>query len=255
MNEEPITVIFADDHPAMELGLVSILKERVKHINILATASNGEQLVNEVNRHLPQVVVTDVMMPVMDGIDATKLIRKNHHEIKILGFSNYAQGSLIKHMVDAGANGYMLKNVPLDEISKAITIVQSGQTYYCNQASSNYIGYLHAEELNNQRIKRLTKQEVQVLKLIAKGNSSKEIGRALYIGSRTVETHRQKIYLKTGCKNIADIANYARDNGYLDDGVDSSKFKVHSSWFMVQPLLFLFLFLIWAGAALCYGQS
>jgi two-component system, NarL family, response regulator NreC len=214
-HESPITVIFADDHPAMEQGLVSILK-KVKHINIVDTATNGEELVKKVTMHLPQVVVTDVTMPVMDGIDATKLIKQRHPEIKVLGFSNYNQPGLIKYMIDAGASGYILKNVPIEEIAKAIKTVQSGDIYYCHRSSAIYLAYLHSLELQKKRGKKLTGQEVVVMKFIAKGYTSKEIGRALNIGSRTVETHRQNIYYKTGCRNIADIANYARDNGYMD---------------------------------------
>src|SRR5688572_5478143 len=99
MNQQPITVVFADDHPAMEQGLVGLLK-KVKHIKVVATATNGDDLVKQVDKHLPQVVVTDITMPGMDGIDATKLIRQKHPDIKILGFSNYNQGPLIKDMVD-----------------------------------------------------------------------------------------------------------------------------------------------------------
>ena len=210
-----ISIILADDHEILRDGLKSLFK-KIKEVKLVAEASNGKELVQLVEQFLPDMVITDIKMPTMDGVEATRTIRQRFPQIKIIALSNYDEENLISEMINAGADGYLLKNTTKQELFQAVKTVMGGKAYYCNATSKKILSHLH-QNTNTKKEKDIhfTKREIEVLQLFCKGMTNKEIGSHLGISARTVETHRQAIQDKTGLKGAVKIALYASQRGML----------------------------------------
>jgi two-component system nitrate/nitrite response regulator NarL len=210
----PISIIIADDHEFLLSGLVNCFKNEPQ-FNIVASVANGYELLTAVKNHLPDVVLTDIKMSILDGVEATRAIKSQYPHIKVLALSAYDEHCLISDMIAVKADGYLLKNVNPNILLEAIHSVVAGKPYYCSHISTR-VKYI-LEENAPKPVKNIafTPREIDVLVLMAKGTSSKNIGKALNIGVRTVETYRQNIYKKTGLKSVVQIAFYAQRHGYL----------------------------------------
>ena len=202
-----IRVVVAEDHLAVADGILAYFKYH-DSISIIGHAKNGEDLVKLVEKNIPDVVLTDVKMPVMDGIEAAKLIKAKFDRIGIIAFSMFEQDEAVDLMLQAGATGYLLKNSPLSEMEKAILKVSEGNLYYDPNLS------LATENTPNENTGILTKRQIEILKLVGKGKTNQQIADALFIGKTTVETHRKNMIRKLGLHGPGELLRYALQRKY-----------------------------------------
>jgi DNA-binding NarL/FixJ family response regulator len=202
-------VLLADDHAMVREGLRAVLERA--GIHVVGEAANGRDAVAEALRLHPDVVVMDVAMSDLNGIDATRRLTKELPGAKVLGLSMTADRRYVRAMLAAGAAGYILKNAAAEQLLEALADVTRGGTYLSpgidDRATPTGAGMHRAME------KALTVREREVLQLVAEGNSSKEIGAALRIALPTVETHRRQIMEKLGLRSIAELTKYAIREG------------------------------------------
>jgi len=204
-----IRLAIAEDHQSLIDGLQLLINSE-SNISIIGTANDGEALLDIVRLKQPDVVITDIRMPKMDGILATKHIKREFPQIKVLAFTMFDQHEAIEKMLEVGVSGYILKNSTLKEVIKAINAVAQGETYFDANINSKF---LNAK--NKQKKKGiLTKRQVEILELIAQGKTSREISEVLFIGVRTVETHRKNMSRILGLKGLGELFRYAIEKKY-----------------------------------------
>ncbi|MEZ8855745.1 response regulator [Vibrio atlanticus] len=210
---EVIRVVIADDHQVVLDGFMARL-ELEPDISVIGTASNGLEAVEVVKSLRPDVVLMDISMPIMNGIDATHLIKEEDPEAKVLMLTMHNNREYIMKVMQSGAVGYMLKEISAEKMVQAIKTVNQGSTYFCEKVTQN----LFTQPITpTPPVKNpLSRREEAVLKLVAKGESSKEVAKALNISYRTVETHRQNIKHKLDIHSTAELAKYAVSSGLVD---------------------------------------
>lgn len=206
-----INVLLTDDHQIIIDGLKSLLKNQ-DEINVAAEACNGREAIRILELISIDVLLMDIDMPVMNGIDALKEIRKNHPKVKIIILSMHNEAGMIKSLIDLGANGYLLKSCSQTELIDAIKKVALGQSYFSSDVT---LALLKPAAKQGQQNEILTEREIEILKLIAAGFSNKEIGDQLFISHRTVDTHRTNLMKKLDVSNIAGLISYAIRNGIV----------------------------------------
>lgn len=204
-----IRLAIAEDHQALIDGIKLLLRNEEK-IQIVGTANNGLELLDVVENKQPNIIITDIRMPKLDGIEATKRITKKHPNIKVLAFTMFDQTDAIQQMLNAGASGYILKNSPLTEVLKAIHTVYEGEQYFDANIDTQSLN----SNPKTSRKGKLTKRQIQILKLIAQGKTSREIGEELFIGTVTVSTHRKNMIQILELKGTGELMRYALDRKY-----------------------------------------
>ncbi len=215
-----IRLIIADDQILFLKGL-RLLINTFDSIELIAEATNGEELLTAIAAHSPDVVLIDLKMPVMDGIEATKRIKEDYPELKVILLSMYNDESIINHVMKIGANGYLLKNEEPHILEQAIKAVVQKGFYFNDYVSSALLtGVQQATQIQKKPKDSLkiplTRREVEILKLICKEYTSSEIASQLYISPRTVEGHRKSLLAKTGVRNIAGLVLFAMKNQLLE---------------------------------------
>ncbi|MGF1750409.1 response regulator [Vibrio cionasavignyae] len=208
--DEPIKVVIVDDHQVVLEGFIARL-EREPDIEVIATASNGLEAIDVVKSYQPDVVLMDVSMPIMNGIEATQLLKEERPEAKVLMLTMHDNREYIMKVMQAGAVGYMLKEISAEKMVQAIKTVKQGSTYFCESVTQT----LFSQEVSPavSKTNPLSRREESVLKLVAQGSSSKKIAQVLNISYRTVETHRQNIKHKLDLHSTAELAKYALEHG------------------------------------------
>lgn len=204
-----IRIAIAEDHQSLIDG-IELLLEYDDRVSIIGTAHNGEELLKIVRLKQPHVVIMDIRMPKMDGIMATKIIKDELPHIKILAFTMFDQSEAVEQMLQAGADGYILKNSALKEVLNAILSLHSGKPYFDPNINTNV---LHVQPVKKQK-GGLTKRQIEILELIAQGKTSREIAEQLFIGIHTVETHRKNMIRILGLKGKGELLRYALDKKY-----------------------------------------
>lgn len=202
-----IRLVIAEDHIALIDG-IKVFFEYEEDIEFLGFAGNGRELMDLVERKRPNLVITDIRMPVMDGIQATKNILEQHPEIKVIAFTMFDQDNAVQQMLDAGARGYILKNASLKDLLFAIRKVHSGEVYYDPNIN------VESKENSAKRKSVLTKRQQEILKLVGLGKTNQEIADALFIGKTTVETHRKNMIKKLNLQGAGELLRYALDRKY-----------------------------------------
>ncbi len=203
-----IRLAIAEDHQSLIDGIELLLKYE-DDIEIVGTANDGEALLKLVKRKQPNVVITDIRMPKMDGITATKKIKKKYPLTKVIAFTMFDQDDAVNQMLKAGANGYLLKNSPLEDVLKAIKAVHYGESYYDTNIK------LDAEDNGNKNTKGLlTRRQKEILECIAQGKTSREIADELFIGIHTVDTHRKNMIRILGLHGKGELMRYALERKY-----------------------------------------
>jgi len=207
-------LIIADDHQLLIEGLISILSE-VKDLEILEPVNNGNQLINSLTIIPADIVLLDLNMPKLDGIKTLTILRRDFPDLKIIILTNYDQPQLIEEVKKIGAHGYLLKNSPSTILKNTIAKVLKGEFCFDDK-------FLPAKENSPYFIDdfmkkyQLTKREVEIIKMIAKEFTSKEIGETLFISEFTVSTHRRNIMKKLNSKNVAGLLKFARQHSLSD---------------------------------------
>jgi DNA-binding NarL/FixJ family response regulator len=206
-----INLLLADDHTIIRDGIKLMLKKNPE-FNIVAEANNGEEVISYLlaKPNTVDVVLMDINMPEMNGIEAAHYITKNIEGLNILALTMHAEETYITSMLKAGALGYILKESGTSELMSAIKSVASGQKYYSNEVSVTMINALMNEDKPRKSV--LSKRESEVLGHIAMGTTNKQVGEILFISGRTVETHRRNILDKLDLKNTAELIRYAIEN-------------------------------------------
>jgi DNA-binding NarL/FixJ family response regulator len=210
-----ISIIICDDHQILVQGLKSLLKDH-EEIEVIATANNGEELLQILKTKTPEIILLDIEMPLMDGLETLKHIKKINPFIKVLFLTIHSDKSTIQKIMNHGAQGYILKSAGKNELLEAIRKAKNGQIYMSDKATQILIEKEKLEALSENsenKIEKLTQREIEILKLITEGYSNTEIGSMLYISPRTVDTHRTNIMKKLNVKNIAGLIKYAIQNG------------------------------------------
>ncbi|MFV8336021.1 response regulator transcription factor [Flavobacterium sp. RSP29] len=211
-----IKIIVVDDEILFRKGICFLLGHET-NIEIIFEASNGDELIsflqNNINNH-PDIIIMDLKMPVINGVEATKIIRKEFPELKIIALTSYDSKSFVANMIDVGAVSYLIKNTTPQELLTTIKEVASKGFYY----SDYVLKIIQSDVLTNKKTKSnfdsnfLSPREIEVLKLICIQKSTVEIAAQLFISPRTVEGHRNNLLLKTESRNIAGLVVYAVQN-------------------------------------------
>lgn len=213
-----IRVLLVDDHPLVLDGINACLSSE-PGIEVVGQASNGVEAIEEAGKLEPDVILMDVSMPVMNGLEATQELKSRYPSSRVLILSMHENREYILQLIQSGAAGYVLKDVSSDELVKAIEVVHQGGTYFSSRASETLVNKLddvtNDSRPDNADRPTLTKREETVLKLLAEGGSNKEIARTLDISVRTVETHRQNIKQKLNINTAAGLAKYAIENNIV----------------------------------------
>ncbi|MCF6342605.1 MAG: response regulator transcription factor [Bacteroidales bacterium] len=205
-----IRLIIADDHPVIIDGLKTIL-EKQEEISLVAEVHNGVELLSLLRRRKADVILMDVNMPEVNGIDATRLVKKQYPKIKVLAFSQYDEKRFVKQILKSGANGYLLKNSAASEIIYAIRYVHDGGLFLSSELPSIF-SKSDPKKRSSYFMPDLSKRETEVLRQIYLEKNTQEIAGQLGISPHTVETHRSKLLLKVGVKNTAGLMKWAIEN-------------------------------------------
>lgn len=209
-----IRVLLADDHPLVRSGLMSLL-EPLREFQIVGEAGDGREAVALAKKLKPDVVVIDLSMPVMSGVEATKLIREQVPDSKVLVLTMHENEEYVFQILRSGAGGYILKNCGREELAAAIRAVSKGEKFFSPKVSEMMVqAYLRKAEAREQHVvdpaqAPLTPRESEVLACVAEGMTNQEIAEKLFISARTVETHKTNIMQKLGIEDTAKLIRYA----------------------------------------------
>ncbi len=217
MSRENISIIIADDHRLLREGLRSLL-EKQPGLKPVAEAEDGRNTVKQVLKFKPDVVVMDVSMPDMNGIEATRQIKKNAPEVKIIGLSMHADKRFVTEMLKAGASGYLLKHCAFEELGLAIHAVAENRIYLSPEITDvvidDYISITAPKVIKGcVNHAALSSREKEVLQMLAEGKSTKDIAAVLNLSVKTIETHRHNIMEKLNLFSIAELTKYAIAEG------------------------------------------
>jgi DNA-binding NarL/FixJ family response regulator len=207
-------IILADDHKIIRDGLRSLL-EQEEDIEVVAQAKTGHETVELVAKFVPNVVIMDIAMPDMNGIEATRHIINSFENVKIIALSMHSDRKFVIEMLKAGASGYLLKNCAFEELANAIRTVTAGKTYLSPSITDVVVdNYVRGSGDNEPSVfSVLTRREREVLQLLAESKTTKQVAIILHISPKTVETHRLKIMKKLDLNNMAALTKYAVREG------------------------------------------
>ena len=208
-----IAILLADDHQLLRQGVRSML-EAQEGLRVVAETDNGRDAVRLANDLKPNLIIMDVTMPELNGIDAARQIRANNPSCHVIGLSMHPERQFVMQMLAAGANGYLLKDCPLDELLTAIEVVMDGDVYLGPKITKTLVkepvgGVNEPTAFSGT----LSPREREVLQLVSEGKNAKEIGQMLYISSKTVEGHRRQLMQKLKLYSVAELTRYAIREG------------------------------------------
>lgn len=207
-----IRLLIADDHKVLLDGICSYFSE-IEHIKVVETVQNGQNVLDKLNDHNIDIVLLDINMPVLNGVETCKAISKRFPKIKVIALSMYKQASYVKRMKGYGAKGYLLKDDSAAEMIKAIETVYEGGTYYSNKLMGLLISNVFETETKSES--HLTRREKEVLELIARGMSNKEIANQLTLSIHTIDSHRKNLLMKFDAKNTAELVRITIEKGLI----------------------------------------
>ena len=210
-----IRIIIADDHLMFIDGIKALLANE-QEVNIAGHALNGAEVLSLLEGEKADIILMDVNMPVMDGIETTKEVRRKYPEVKIIMLTMHNNQEFIYGLIKAGASGYILKNTGKQELMTAIRTVYSGKTFYSEDVKETIMQNISQKPAGQKtEAAHLTDREKEVLKLIAMEYSTNEIAEKLFISANTVETHRKNLLSKLNAKNIAGLVKFALQTGII----------------------------------------
>ncbi len=213
-----IRILIADDHQLFREGIANLLSASLQ-IEIIAQAENGQEAIEKAKNLKPDIIIMDLSMPVINGVDATRILHKELPETRVLVLSMHCDKHYIKEALEAGASGYLFKNCTYDQLIEAVNTVYRGKKYLSDKITEVLIqDYLSKEEKVCDNSQELSERESEILKLKAEGKSTREISDMLFISVKTVGTHKQHILEKLNLKSIADLIKYAIKKGIVELG-------------------------------------
>jgi len=206
-----IKVVIVDDHTLFRDGLKLILNN-ASETEVVGEASNGKEFLNQSAKYENTIVLMDIEMPVMNGIEATRLAVESNPTIKIIALSMFDDYEYYYQMIEAGAKGFLLKNSEMEEVLQAIKLVDQGESFFSKELLLSVVKSMSELKGSQNKMDNLSEREIEVLHLICKGYSNQEIADKLFLSKRTVDKHRANILEKTGSKNTASMVMYAIRN-------------------------------------------
>ncbi len=212
-------VVLVDDHNLFRDGLKYVLGQE-ENIQVIAEASDGIEFLDILKNNIPDIVLMDISMPRMNGIEATSKAILKYPDLKIIALSMFGEENYYFNMLQAGARGFILKDSGFEELLKAINKVLEGDNYFSNKILTSLIksqADVNKSKKNGETEIKLSKREVEVLTLICEGYSNKEIAERLSISQRTIEGNRSSLLIKTGSKDSVNLALYALKNKLLEE--------------------------------------
>lgn len=209
-----IKILVADDHKIVREGLIALLQKN-SQLQVVGEAENGRQAVQLAAELQPEVVIIDIGMPDLNGIEATRQIVADHPGVKVIALSMHSDKRFVKGMLKAGAVGYLLKYCATEELLTAIQMVMANRVYLSHDITGivveDYVQKL--ADTDSSVFQALTPREREVLQLLAEGQSTRQIADALHVSVKTVEVHRKQMMDKLGLNNLADLVKYAIREG------------------------------------------
>lgn len=216
MSTPKIRVLLADDHKLVRAGIRSLL-ENLPEVEVVAEASDGREAIRLVEQNEPAIVLMDLAMPVLNGLEATRYLTRTFPEVRVLILSIYADEEHVYQALRAGAAGYLLKGAATEELELAIRSVARGETYLSPPVSKPVImEYIRRTNVGLTSRERLSPRQAQILKLIAEGRTTKQVALELAISVKTVETHRSALMTRIGIHDVAGLVRYAVKVGLVD---------------------------------------
>jgi two-component system, NarL family, response regulator NreC len=214
MEKRNIRVLIADDHDIFRSGLRMLLTQ-LKNIDIVGEARNGQELLKRTMELSPDIILTDISMPLMDGVTATKELTRRKTGSRVIVLSAHGNEEPILKMLEAGALGYLLKSSDCSEISEAISTVYQHKPYFCRETTEKLTAIITKNYQHPVKMDVFfTEREKEIMQLICREYTSKEIAFTLHLSKRTVEGHRTRIMDKIGAKSIAGIITYSIEKGF-----------------------------------------
>lgn len=209
-----ITIIIIDDHTLIRQTWSFVLNNDLRFL-VVAESGSAEEGIELCKKYRPDIVMLDISLPGMNGIEAALMIRKFAPATKIIGVSLHSQPSYAKKMMNNGASGYVTKNSSRGEMTTALLEVYSGKNFICSEIKNIMTEEMMNTENPQQKIHSLSVREVEITKMISQGLSSKEIASLLFLSIKTVEVHRYNILKKLGLRNAAALVNYINHNNLI----------------------------------------
>jgi len=211
-----IKVLIVDDHQLFREAIATLLFS-AENIEVIAQAEDGNDAIEKAKHYKPDVIIIDIAMPRMNGIEATKKLKVILPTVKIVTLSMHSDKQYVKGMLEAGADGYLLKNCTYRQLTDAIQSVYDGKKYLSQDITELVItGYLAPSKSEATDYEKLSEREKEIFLLFTEGKSTREIGELLFISTKTVNTHKQNILEKLGLKSNTEIVKYALKNGLIN---------------------------------------
>ena len=208
MELKPKTNLFiVDDHQLVVDGLRSLLDNEVQY-SIVGYSNRPKEVLEKLEHLEVDILLTDINMPEMTGVELTRNVKKKFPKIKVLALSMFGERQVIREMIDAGISGYILKNTGKQELLEALAKLSNGQNFFGEEITKE----LMKSFINDEEGSHLTNREIEIVRLIENEYSNKKIADLLFISERTVETHRKNIFRKTGTQSIVGLLKYAYDH-------------------------------------------
>ncbi|TNF29571.1 MAG: response regulator transcription factor [Bacteroidetes bacterium] len=207
-----IRILLVDDHRIVLDGIKALLDD-LDGFDCVATADNGQKALDLLRIFAVDVVLMDIDMPVMNGMEATRAIKKDFPHVKVISLTQHSERGMVRQLLECGSDGYLLKNIDQQELADAIRKVMAGERVFSAEVEAGLEGKAVEKGANGLEVE-LTEREIEILTLIAEGLSSKQIGEKLFISPRTVDTHRTNLMNKLDIHNIAGLIRFALKNGY-----------------------------------------
>jgi DNA-binding NarL/FixJ family response regulator len=206
--KDKIKIIIVDDHEIFRNGLKMVLG-KLNYVNLIGEAENGDVFMGLIKKEKPEIVLMDIEMPVMNGIEAAEKALAIYPDLKIIALTMFNDDEYVKSMMDVGVKGFLIKNINKDTLDKAILTVYNGGNYYSEELFEFFSKQLTKEKKSEDNQLELTRREKEILQLLCEGLSNKEIADELFISERTVLGHKTNLMIKTNCKNSLSLMAYA----------------------------------------------
>jgi DNA-binding NarL/FixJ family response regulator len=211
--QKTIQVIVVDDHEIFRNGLKMVLS-KLKYPQVIAEAANGLQFLDLIRKNRADLVLMDIEMPEMNGIEATNIALSEFPSLKIIALTMFNDDNYIHSMLDTGVKGFLIKNINKETLDRAIKTVMNGGNYYSEELFSYFtrLTNVQKENKNDDLNIKLTRREQEIIELLAKGLNNKEIADKLFVSERTVVGHKSNLLSKTGCKSTVSLLSFAIRN-------------------------------------------
>lgn len=213
--EDKLRIIIVDDHEFFRNGLKMVVN-RLKYAKVTGEATNGKEFLELLSRAEPDIVLMDIQMPLMNGIEATRLALEEYPDLKIVALTMFEDEEYVQSMIDAGARGFLLKNITKEVLDQALQAIQSGKNFYSPELWDFFTRKVAAEPRQDEDNIQFTRREKEILQLICDGLSNKDISDRLFISERTVIGHKSNLLAKTNCKSSVGLLSYAIRNKLVE---------------------------------------